>query len=171
MVRSANKICCCFLFFSLMQGLIFFQCGIYLGFGEVWMWGEDEETQFTSSVMCCALQSSNSFLAFFGNPKNARNSWGWNPKCPRNGPGCLRTVYWTGRGWWYRGVDWALWHVDFYPEIGLQMVVIKGHRVISTPDTSIVCPLWTPTEEKQGSLGTTAPLNHLSKELHAIYSH
>ena len=38
--------------------------------------------------------------------------------------------------------------------IGLQTTVIKGHRAINAPDTGIVCPLWTPTEEKQGSLGT-----------------
>lgn len=34
-------------------------------------------------------------------------------------------------------------------------MVIKGHRVISTPDTSIVCPLWTPTEEKRVTWNNT----------------
>lgn len=35
-----------------------------------------------------------------------------------------------------RDVNWALWHVDFQTEIGLQTFMIKGHVVINTLDTS-----------------------------------
>lgn len=157
-----------------------------------WEWGEEnkkcfqhsEETQFTSSVMCFTEQQ---FLPdILREPKDAHPieqglSWPawlnylpiWPGKtCPGMPKAAPQEWFWvarscvlSGRGW-YRGVDWALWHVDFHTEIGLQTVVIKGHRVINAPDTAIVCPLWTPTEENQGSLGTTAPSSHLCKELH-----
>lgn len=53
----------------------------------------------------------------------------------RNGCGWLIAVYWLA-GDDTRGVDWAVWHVDFHTEIGLQPVVIKGHGVINALDTS-----------------------------------